>query len=77
MGGVVSRGLVFEKTVRPGVFVAKVGERSALVVAHVVNGRGVYGFEEAQPDPAIEAMLAKRSDAQVAKLVTTARELGG
>ena len=68
--------LHFEKSIKPGVFVARLGERTALVVAHTCNGRGVYGFDEPTPDPVVEAALAKRSDHQVARLIDSAQELG-
>lgn len=71
----MSARLVFEKTLRPGVFVARLGERSALVIAHVCNGRGVYGFNEEAPSPYVEAALLRRSDSQVARLIADAREL--
>lgn len=68
--------LTFEKTIKPGLFVAHAGDHSARVVAHVCNGRGVYGFDEETPDPQVEQALLRRSDAQVAKLIHEARELG-
>jgi hypothetical protein len=72
----VSRGLVFEKTTRPGIFQARQGDHTAQVVAHVCNGRGVYGFDEEQPDADIELALARRSDQAIARLIQSARELG-
>lgn len=71
----MSARLVFEKTARAGIFVARVGERTALVQAHVCNGRGVYGFDEEAPNPYVEQALARRSDRQVAKLIASASEL--
>lgn len=68
--------ITLEKTIKPGVFVARCGDRTALVVAHVCNGRGVYGFDEDTPDPEVEQALLRRSDAQVAKLIHEARDLG-
>ncbi len=74
------RKLVFEKTVKAGVFVARGicrgGDCQARVVAHVVNGRGIYGFDEESPDPIIEEALARRTDRQIARLVNNALELG-
>ena len=68
--------LHFEKSVRPGIFVARCGEHTAIVVAHVVNGKGVYGFDEVSPDPVIEHALLNRSMHQVARLIDGAQELG-
>lgn len=71
----MSARLVFEKTARAGVFIARLGERTAMVQAHVCNGRGVYGFDEEAPNPYVEAALARRSDRQVAALIASARDL--
>ena len=70
------RRLIFEKTIKPGVFAARCGEHCALVVAHVCNGKAVYGFDELAPDQLIEQALLNRSAHQVARLIEGARELG-
>ena len=68
--------LTLEKTVVPGIYVARLGDRVARIVAHVCNGRGVYGFDEEHPSPDVEAALARRSDKAMAILIQGARELG-
>lgn len=64
--------LSIEKTNRAGVYIVRAGAREARIVAHVVNGRGVYGFDEERPDQEIESALARRSDRQLAELLQAA-----
>lgn len=64
--------LRFEQTARPGFFVARFGEKSARVVAHVVNGRAVIGFDEETPAPEIEAAIQSRNDFELARRLESA-----
>lgn len=69
----MSRGVRLEAAKNPGHFVARLGDKSALVVGHVCNGRAVYGFDEPTPDPDVEAALARKSDHAVARMMKEAQ----
>jgi hypothetical protein len=66
------RGLHFGKGAKPGEFVARIGMKSAQVVAHICNGRACIGFNEPTPDPAVEAAVQRRNDFALARLLEVA-----
>lgn len=68
----MSRGLVFEQTLTPGVVVARLGERTARVEFHVCNGRAVIGFDEPHPDEEVERALLRINDFALARRLRAA-----
>ncbi len=68
----MSRALSFTKTQAKDVFIARAGAAQARVIAYVVNGRAVIGFDEPTPSPSVEAKIVSKNDHALARLIQSA-----
>lgn len=64
--------LKVEATVRPKIYKVTLRGHSAMIVAELVSYGVAYGFDEEQPDPELEAALAKYNSRKLAQLIRQA-----